>query len=76
MPSSKDVLLKTGLFLLATGALIFFHPYYVEPMWLEWVVGPVLVYLGLPLAMVGIGVHFFGDTHKTPASLSKLKARG
>jgi hypothetical protein len=73
MPNRKDILLKAGLFLLALGALIYFHPFHAEPMWMEWLVGPVLIYLGLPLAMVGIAIHFFGGAAKAGASLPDVK---
>jgi hypothetical protein len=76
MRSRKDILLKVGLLLLVIGALVYFRPFHTEPMWMEWVVGPALIYLGLPLTMVGMAIHFFGDSEKSAASLPGVKTRG
>jgi len=76
MPSRKDILLIAGLLLLIIGSLIFFHPFHTEPMWMEWVAGPVLIYFGLPLAMVGVAIHFFGGKREHGASLPRVKTRG
>jgi len=76
MRSSKNILLKTGLLLSLVGAVIYFHPLYSEPMWLEWLAGPALIYLGLPLAIVGLLIHFFGGNPKNTASLPQVKTRG
>jgi hypothetical protein len=61
MHSGKDVLLKVGLLLLFIGSLIYFHPFHTQPWWMEWFVGPVLFYLGLPLAIVGTAIHVFRE---------------
>jgi hypothetical protein len=72
----KNMLLQTGLVLLGVGCVVFFNPFHNEPLWMEWLVGPVLMYLGLPLAMVGTAIHFFGGAHKGATSAPHVKARG
>jgi ACR3 family arsenite efflux pump ArsB len=42
------------------GAL-YFNPFNNEPMWAEWILSSVLVYVGLPLAIVGAAIHFFAN---------------
>jgi hypothetical protein len=68
----KNVMLEAGLIILAVGCLLFFNPFRHEPLWAEWLVGPVLMYLGLPVAMVGAAIHFFGSAEAAaPPTLSK-----
>jgi hypothetical protein len=76
MPSGKHVLLKVGLLLLVLGSLIFFHPFFTEPMWMEWILGPALFYLGFPLLMVGIAIRVFGNVQKSGGALSESKTHG
>lgn len=75
MFKGKNGLLKAGLLLLAVGSVIFFHPFHTQPMWMEWIVGPVLFYLGLPLAILGIVVHTVGTGQKPGEVLSQSKPR-
>jgi len=76
MFTRKDILLKASLLLLVTGCLIHFHPFHAEPVWMEWLVGPILIFLGLPMAMVGMAVHFFGSREESATPLPGAKARG
>ena len=76
MFSGKDILLKAGLLMLALGSLIFFHPFHTEPMWMEWLVGPILFYLGLPIVILGIAIHVFRGAVKSGDVLSQSKTRG
>jgi hypothetical protein len=76
MLRGKDILLKAGLLLLAIGSLIFFHPFHSEPMWMEWIVGPILFYLGLPLAILGIAIRVFGGVQKSNGALPHSQTRG
>jgi hypothetical protein len=63
-----SLLLKVGLVSSLIGFLLFLNPLHNEPMWLEWLCGPVLLYLGLPLAMVGAAIYFIGSVPNSGAS--------
>jgi len=75
MARNQDLRLKIGLVLLAVGCVLFFNPFWHEPMWAEWLLGPVLMYVGLPLAMVGAAIHFFRASPTAPAQNSLPKPR-
>jgi hypothetical protein len=67
----RDTLLLVGAIMIALGGILYFNPLQNEPWWAEWLLASILVYLGLPLAIVGAAIHFFsGDT---PAATSKNK---
>lgn len=65
MASGKHILLKVGLLLLVVGSVIFFHPFHTEPMWMEWIVGPALFYVGLPLLIVGVAIRVFESVQES-----------
>jgi hypothetical protein len=71
MVTRKDGLLVVGLLLLVAGLLVYFDPFHAEPIWMAWIFGPVLMYLGLPFTMIGIAIRLFGDTHKQDAPLPR-----
>ena len=60
MVHHPNKLLNVGLVLFAIGFVLFLNFFHNEPLWVEWLLGPVLMYLGLPMAMVGVAIHFFG----------------
>ncbi len=62
MRNNRNLLLKIGLISSLLGFLVFLNPLHNEPMWAQWLFGPVLIYLGLPIAMVGAAIHFLGNT--------------
>jgi len=57
---NQNKLLNTGLVLFVIGFVFFLNFSHSEPLWVEWLLGPVLMYLGLPMAMVGVAICFFG----------------
>lgn len=63
MRTHQSLLLKIGLISSIFGFLLFLNPLHNEPMWAEWVFGPVLIYLGLPIAMVGAAIFFLGSAN-------------
>jgi len=46
--------------MVVNACALYFNPLNNEPMWAEWILSSVLVYVGLPLAIVGAAIHFFG----------------
>ncbi len=61
-------LLEIGVGILIIGAVLFFNPFRNEPLWAEWLIGPVLVYLGLPISMVGAAIYFLGSSNSAGAA--------
>ena len=61
----RDLLLLVGAVMVAIGGALYFNPFNNEPMWAEWVLSSILVYVGLPLAIVGAAIHFFGGNPGT-----------
>ena len=57
MSRHKDNLLAIGVVMVAAGGFLLANPFRNEPLWTQWLVGPMLFYLGLPLAIVGAVVH-------------------
>ena len=64
----RDTLLLIGVAMVAMGGALFFYPFHNEPIWIEWLIGPILFYLGGPVTIVGAAIHFFGGTANTAAS--------
>lgn len=67
----QDMLLLIGVATVAIGGWLFLHPYQAEPLWTEWLLAPVLVFLGPLLAIVGLTMHNFRETANTAASRSE-----
>jgi len=65
----RDTLLLIGVAAVAIGGWLFLHPYQDEPLWTEWLLAPILAFLGLVFAIVGLTIHF-GETANTAASKS------
>jgi hypothetical protein len=64
----RDMLILIGVATAAIGGWLFLYPYQDEPLWTEWLLAPVLVFLGFMVAMVGATIRFFGETANTAAS--------
>ena len=63
----QNKLLNFGLVLFVMGFILLLNFTHSEPLWMEWLLGPVLIYLGLPMAMVGMAIQFFGTSrHSRP----------
>jgi len=52
----------------AIGGWLFLHPYQGEPLWAEWLLAPILVFLGILMAIIGVSICFFVETPTTAAS--------
>ena len=63
----RDTLLLVGAIMIALGGILYFNPFQNEPWWAEWLLASILVYLGLPLAIVGAAIHFFSGDAQRPA---------
>jgi hypothetical protein len=64
----QDTLILIGVATVAIGGWLFLYPYQDEPLWTEWLLAPVLVFLGLMVTIVGATIRFFGETANTAAS--------
>ena len=64
----RDTLLLIGVVLVAIGGTLLFIRFDNEPLWIKWLLGPVLIYLGGPATIVGAAIHFFGEPANTVAS--------
>ena len=64
----RDTLILIGAATLAIGGWLFLYPYQDEPLWTEWLLAPVLVFLGLMVAIGGATLRFFGENANTAAS--------
>ena len=67
----RDTLLLVGAIMIAIGGILYFNPFHNEPWWAEWLLASILVYLGLPLAIVGAAIHFFSGDAPAPAPRDK-----
>jgi hypothetical protein len=70
----RDTLLLVGAIMIALGGILYFNPFHNEPWWAEWLLASILVYLGLPLAIVGAAIHFFSGDARTTVSETKTSA--
>ena len=68
MFNRQNTLLLIGVAAIAIGGWLFLHPYQDEPLWTEWLLAPVLVFLGLVFGIVALTIHNFGETANTAAS--------
>ena len=68
MFTRQSVVLVIGAATAAIGGWLFLHPYQGEPLWAEWLLAPVLVLLGLLMAIIGTSICFFVETPGTSAS--------
>ena len=67
MFNRRDTLLLIGVAAIAIGGWLFLHPYQDEPLWTEWLLAPVLVFLGLVFGIVALTIHNFEETANTAA---------
>jgi hypothetical protein len=51
--------LLIGAITVTIGGGLFLNLTHNEPLWAEWFLGPALVYVGLPIAIIGIALHFY-----------------
>ena len=63
----RDTLLLIGVVMVAIGGTLLFIRFDNESLLTQWLLGPILIYLGGPVAIVGAAIHFFGETSNTVA---------
>ena len=54
MLQRQDACLLVGALVILLGGALFLNLFSNEPLWVEWVLGPLLVALGLIVAIVGV----------------------
>jgi hypothetical protein len=72
----RDTLLLVGAIMIAIGGILYFNPFQNEPWWAEWLLASILVYLGLPLAIVGAAIHFFSGDGQAAAPKNRTSTAG
>jgi hypothetical protein len=76
MAKRNPVLLEAALLVLAVGFVLFLNPFENEPLWAQWLAGPVMIYLALPVSMVAAAVYFFRPSASPAPPKVPTKARG
>ncbi len=71
----RYTLLLIGVVMVAIGGALLFIRFHNEPLWAEWLLGPILIYLGGPATIVGAAIHFFGKTANTACKNMPLAAK-
>jgi len=59
MHNQVNWLALCGLAMLAAGGFMVFSPFDVLPLWVIWLIGPLLWFLGAAVTVAGIAAHFF-----------------
>jgi hypothetical protein len=65
MLTRRDTVLLIGAITVIIGGGLFLNLMHNEPLWAEWFLGPALVYVGLPIAIIGIAVHFYRASERS-----------
>ncbi len=60
MARQRSLLLMIGVGLAIIGCILIAKPFELEPLWVQWMLGFPLFYVGIPLAIVGAAIHFVG----------------
>ena len=68
MSKHRPLMLQIGIGMAILGAILIVAPVRNEPLWVQWILGFGLFYVGLPVAIVGAAVHFVGRGPKNPFS--------
>jgi hypothetical protein len=70
MAKHRSLMLKIGTGLAIVGCLLIAKPFEQEPLWVQWMLGFPLFYIGVPLAIVGAAIYFvrYDSGHKNPFS--------
>ncbi len=76
MTKRNPLLLEAALLVLAIGVVLFLNPFESEPLWAQWLVGPVMIYLALPVSMVAAAVYFFRSSADPAPPKTATKVRG
>ncbi len=70
MAKRRSLMLKIGVSMAFIGCVLIANPFRNEPLWVQWMLGFPLFYIGLPLAIVGAAIHFVGYSSGTKNPLS------
>ena len=73
MLTRRDTMFLVGAAVVAIGGALFLNPIHNEPLWAEWLLGPALVYVGLPIAIIGVAIHFYRGS-ELPAGIRNSPA--
>jgi hypothetical protein len=65
----RGLMLKIGVAMAIAGSILIANLFRNEPLWIQWILGFGLFYLGIPVAIVGAAAHFVGRGPKNPFSL-------
>lgn len=65
MSGRRSLMLKIGVGLAVIGCVLIAKPFDQEPLWVQWMLGFPLFYIGVPLAIVGAALYFVG-AHRGP----------
>jgi hypothetical protein len=60
MAKQRSLMLRIGVGLTVIGCILIAKPFAQEPLWVQWLLGFPLFYVGVPLAIVGAAIHFVG----------------
>ena len=71
----RNALLLVGAPVLVLGSVLFFDVFPGEPWWAEWLLGPILFYIGGPFTIVGVALYLFGSAGKSGNSSGLAKAQ-
>lgn len=71
----QKALLLVGAPILAAGSILFFDLLPSEPWWAEWLLGPILFYIGGPFTIVGAAIYLFGEAgaHKNSSGMAEAQ---
>jgi len=68
MAKQSSFMLKIGVGMAIVGCILIANLFKNEPLWIQWILGFALFYLGIPVAIVGAAIHFVGGGPKNPLS--------
>lgn len=62
MARQRSPLLWIGVGLSILGCVLIAKPFEREPLWMQWMLGFPLFYVGVPLAIMGAAIYFVGNS--------------
>jgi len=60
MARRRSPLLWIGVVLSIIGCVLIAKPFEREPLWVQWMLGFPMFYVGVPLAIMGAAIYFVG----------------
>ena len=70
------VLVLFGAATIILGGALFLNSFGNEPMWVEWLLGPAVAFVGLMLVIVGVALYCYAAetaTDNTPPAMTAAK---